>query len=622
MAFKNEDRSSGIISGPAIFRKVSDENFEKLIDQVKGLTVEERTNAARNNIATIVSKFHFIWDDDPQAWIQPFMLFLIASTRLACAGLTSVSAEKKRQIANYFQDIQAIKDIIEKEDKHYDFNEFNDDQYRMLVEPFLTASLEPLTSDYPVILFTYMLLAACADTVNENGLKAIRKLREDYIDYALLKKEGRVEEFTGTLDRSLFMSPEEIKKAEEARKKAEAEAAQKEAEERMAQLGKLKTLKVGDSFLFGSYPQSNRKASERVEWTVLDKSGSKILVVSKHVLDNQSFHKSKVTTPWSESLIRTWLDKTFLSKAFIPEEQELIATTTINEPDSAGVKHTTSDRVFLLSEEETKKYMPTPESRSAEGTRVAGNSYWGLRSYKKGADSFQYYTANGRLMSNKFGDNGFTNSNYDCTLGVRPAMWLLTSVMTPEEKKKAEEEARRAKEKVEAEEKARKEAEARRKAEEERKRQELEAAKKKYEADHRAWESECSAIKVKREEWVTAKIAEEKKQLEIAAQKKRDDAVTAANTRKAEAEKKKSEAEATLASLGMFKFGEKKTQKAIIEETTKIVCDAQNAVTSAETTYKSEMAESGKKADNKAIVFRNEATKEYPFPAEPVRPRG
>ena len=37
MAFKNEDRSSGIISGPAIFRKISDENFEKLIDQVKGV---------------------------------------------------------------------------------------------------------------------------------------------------------------------------------------------------------------------------------------------------------------------------------------------------------------------------------------------------------------------------------------------------------------------------------------------------------------------------------------------------------------------------------------------------------------------------------------------------------
>ena len=92
MAFKNEDRSSGIISGPAIFRKISDENFEKLIDQVKGLTVEERTNAARNNIATIANKFQFIWDDDPKAWIQPFFLFLFASTRLSCAGLTVMSS--------------------------------------------------------------------------------------------------------------------------------------------------------------------------------------------------------------------------------------------------------------------------------------------------------------------------------------------------------------------------------------------------------------------------------------------------------------------------------------------------------------------------------------------------
>lgn len=84
----------------------------------------------------------------------------------------------------------------------------------------------------------------------------------------------------------------------------------------------------------------------------------------------------------------------------------------------------------------------------------------------KKADSLQYYTANCRLISNKFDDSGFMNSNYDCTLSVRPAVWLLTSIITPEE----------------------------------RKRQELEVADKKYEADYRAWENECSAIKEKRKD--------------------------------------------------------------------------------------------------------------------------
>lgn len=77
--------------------------------------------------------------------------------------------------------------------------------------------------------------------------------------------------------------------------------------------------------------------------------------------------------------------------------------------------------------------------------------------------------------------------------------------------------------------------------------------------------------------------------------------------------------ESTLASLGVFKFGEK-NQKAIIEEATKKISDAQSALSSAESVYKSEMAAAGKTASNKAITFRNAAAKEYPLPDEPKKP--
>ncbi len=189
---------------------------------------------------------------------------------------------------------------------------------------------------------------------------------------------------------------------------------------------KLKSLSIGDNIFFGKYPQKRKSTSEPIEWMVLDKQDTMVMLISKLVLDNQPFHENKKASPWSDSLIRTWLEEEFIPKAFDVEEQRYIAETTIIEPDNTGVKHTSQDRVFLLSEKEVKKYMPTPESRMTKETRYAGNSYWGLRSYKKGADSFQYCTWTGsKIMSNKFGDekDSFFH-NYDCTLGVRPAMWL------------------------------------------------------------------------------------------------------------------------------------------------------------------------------------------------------
>lgn len=232
MAFKDEERKSSVISVSKIMREVSDEKFENLIEKIKSLSVEERIQAARNNINAINEQFVFIWDENPMAWLKPFMLFVNFATQIACGGLESITEERKRQVSSYFQDVSSLQKIFAGDDRPYDINNLGDAQYQMLVEPFLTASLEPFTSDYPNLLFTYMLLVACADSVNEKGIIAIRKLREDYIDYADLKKNGKAEEFTGSLDRSIFLSPEQLKKAEEAARLAK----EKEEAERQARI--------------------------------------------------------------------------------------------------------------------------------------------------------------------------------------------------------------------------------------------------------------------------------------------------------------------------------------------------------------------------------------------------
>ena len=129
---------------------------------------------------------------------------------------------------------------------------------------------------------------------------------------------------------------------------------------------------------------------------------------------------------------------------------------------------------------------------------------------------------------------------------------------TPEERAarlKAEEEARR-----KAEEERRKAEEARRKAEAEAKAKREEELRR-YNEAHKKWESECADINVKRTASVDAQIAEEKAAIVNAATKKRDEVIAKANAVVKEQTERKALAESTLASLGMFKFSEKKHRK-------------------------------------------------------------
>lgn len=113
----------------------------------------------------------------------------------------------------------------------------------------------------------------------------------------------------------------------------------------------------------------------------------------------------------------------------------------------------------------------------------------------------------------------------------------------------------------------------------------------------KTWESECADINSKRSSFVAAKIAEEKSAIVEAATKKRDDAIAKANAIVKEQTDRKASAESTLSSLGMFKFAEKKAQKAIIEEASRLLADAQASIFAAESTFKVEMGDVDKKAE-------------------------
>ena len=131
----------------------------------------------------------------------------------------------------------------------------------------------------------------------------------------------------------------------------------------------LVNLKIGDTFLFGSYEQDNdlTNGKEDIRWIVLDMDENSVLLLSEMCLNNVQYYEKFADTNWEESTIRDWLKQNFIPDAFTKEEQGfLLSRHNVNLPGNA-----TEDQVFLLSEEEAGKYLPEKQDRIAAATPYA-----------------------------------------------------------------------------------------------------------------------------------------------------------------------------------------------------------------------------------------------------------
>ena len=121
--------------------------------------------------------------------------------------------------------------------------------------------------------------------------------------------------------------------------------------------------KVGDIVLFGKYEQDNvtTNGQEAIEWLVLDKkSDGSLFLVSRFGLDAMPYNEKLGPMKWESSTIRRWLNGTFYDAAFSSTEKNKIQTTDVVNNDNwywgtEGGKDT-KDKVFLLSDDEAKKY--------------------------------------------------------------------------------------------------------------------------------------------------------------------------------------------------------------------------------------------------------------------------
>lgn len=117
---------------------------------------------------------------------------------------------------------------------------------------------------------------------------------------------------------------------------------------------------VGDIVTFGSYPQDADGTVKPIEWQVLAVEDGKALLISRYGLDAKPYNEKYVEVTWESCTLRTWLNADFYKEAFSKDEQSKIQLTKVENKDNEvygtpGGNNTT-DKIFLLSLEETLKY--------------------------------------------------------------------------------------------------------------------------------------------------------------------------------------------------------------------------------------------------------------------------
>lgn len=194
----------------------------------------------------------------------------------------------------------------------------------------------------------------------------------------------------------------------------------------------LRQAQVGDTIRFGRYPQTKAAEMLPIEWKVLKKEGSRLLVISCLCLDKAPYHWDQETIDWENCHLRKWFNGPFYQLAFTPEEQAMIPEVTLEPPHNEKYRTAyacpTQDRIFALSSAEAAELFACDADRIGYTTfyhQVQGYYFggrfncWWLRT--PGVD-MEFVTLIGN--SGSIGTYGYRVDNNE--YAARPAMWIET----------------------------------------------------------------------------------------------------------------------------------------------------------------------------------------------------
>ena len=190
----------------------------------------------------------------------------------------------------------------------------------------------------------------------------------------------------------------------------------------------------GREVSFGRYEQDGDtdNGPEEIRWTVLDREGDHVLLLSEYCLDVRAFNEGGGDTTWEQSTIRSWLNSSFMDTAFTSEEQKAILKTEVDNSQAEGYSektvggNNTEDQVFLLSYKEAfEDYFGSDQARRCSPTAYAdqmpiytysGDCGWWLRSPSYMQEAVVYVRYDGSIETN-------WGASYPY-IGIRPALWI------------------------------------------------------------------------------------------------------------------------------------------------------------------------------------------------------
>lgn len=154
----------------------------------------------------------------------------------------------------------------------------------------------------------------------------------------------------------------------------------------------LKNKNVSDTIYFGRYFQNNsiNYDKENIEWIILYKSNkNSLLLISKYILDCKPYDLQKEQSTWETCQLRTFLNNEFYNNSFSDFEKEFIMENELSNQKNNNYNtdggNNTLDKVFLLSENQLKRYFKKSHNKTVNEQRVAFPTDY---SKNKGIDLF------------------------------------------------------------------------------------------------------------------------------------------------------------------------------------------------------------------------------------------
>lgn len=134
---------------------------------------------------------------------------------------------------------------------------------------------------------------------------------------------------------------------------------------------------------FGKFEQDGdiSNGKEDISWMILEDTGNDRLLISKDVLyampfdDKTELGPNETNGSWEKSSLRKWLNNDFFNEAFSDDEKVFVVDSFVKNGDAFGINNNdtpfdmgpdTSDKVYILSKDEIRKYFGFEVEGSSE----------------------------------------------------------------------------------------------------------------------------------------------------------------------------------------------------------------------------------------------------------------